>query len=144
MTDSSLDVFLDEVRRVRALRAGTAETSYYPAVAALLNTAGASLRPRVFCLHHPSGDAGIPDFGLFEHNQFRRDETPAWSGAATPERGVVEVKSAGHDMAALLRSAQIRDQYLPRYGLVLATNLWQFRLVLAGGDMAERFDLAPT
>jgi hypothetical protein len=36
-TKAALDVYLDELRRVRATRSGTAETSYYPAVALLLN-----------------------------------------------------------------------------------------------------------
>ncbi len=124
--DSVLDLYLDDVRRVRALKAGTAETSYYPALGALLNGVGGQLRPRVFCLHHPSGDAGIPDFGLFEQAQFRRDEAPTWAATVTPERGVVEVKGASHKIDALVRGKQVREQYLPAYGLVLATNLWQF------------------
>ncbi len=140
--DSVLDLYLDEVRRVRALKAGTAETSYYPALGALLNGVGGQLRPRVFCLHHPSGDAGIPDFGLFEQAQFRRDETPTWAATVTPERGVVEVKGASHKIDALVKGKQVREQYLPAYGLVLATNLWQFRLLDAAGTVVETFDLA--
>ncbi len=140
--ESFLNAYLDEVRRVRALNAGTGETSYYPALSTLLNAVGHQLRPRVFCLHHPSGSAGIPDFGLFEQAQFRRDETPAWIAAATPERGVVEAKGASHGIEALLKSKQVREQYLPMYGLVLATNLWQFRLLDARGVVVESFDLA--
>ena len=139
--DSPLDIYLDGVRQVRTTRAGTSETSYYPALSLMLNAVGSTLRPRVFCLHHPSGDSGIPDFGLFEQAQFRRDEAPSWSQAVTPERGVVEVKGASHAMATLLASRQVREQYLPAYGLVLATNLWQFRL-LAQGGVVESFDLA--
>ena len=37
---------------------------------------------------------------------------------------------------------QVRERYLPAYGLVLATNLWQFRLVDEAGRVRERFDLA--
>ena len=140
--DSLLDLYLDDVRRVRALKAGTAETSYYPALGALLNGVGDQLRPRVFCLHHPSGDAGIPDFGLFEQAQFRRDEAPTWAAAVTPERGVVEVKGASHKIDALVKSKQVREQYLPAYRLVLATNLWQFRLLDVDGTAVETFDLA--
>jgi hypothetical protein len=137
-----LDVYLDEVHRIRATRAGTAETSFYPAIAQMLNHAGATLRPRVFCLHHPSGDSGIPDFGLFEQAQFKRDEDPVWTQTVTPERGVVEAKSASHSISALLASKQVRQQYLPTYGLVLTTNLWQFRLVNAKSIIIETFDLA--
>ena len=61
-TDSALDLYLDEVRRIRATNAGTSETSYYPAIGGLLNAVGSRLRPRVFCLHHPSDEAGIPDW----------------------------------------------------------------------------------
>ena len=128
--------------RIRATKAGTAETSYYPAIGLMLNRVGDALRPKVFCLHHPSGDSGIPDFGLFEQAQFRRDEAPVWSGAVTPERGVVEAKGASHSMIALLASKQVKQQYLPTYGLLLATNLWQFRLVGANDAILETFDLA--
>ena len=137
-----LDVYLDDVRRVRATKAGTSETSYYPAIGTMLNMVGETLRPHVFCLHHPSGDSGIPDFGLFEQAQFRRDEAPAWTEAVNPERGVVEAKGASHSMATLLASKQVREKYLPTYGLVLATNLWQFRLLTANGTVIETFDIA--
>jgi len=137
-----LDVYLDEVGRIRATKAGTAETSYYPAIAMMLNKVGDALRPKVFCLHHPSGDSGIPDFGLFEQAQFKRDEAPEWTEAVNPERGVVEAKGASHSMATLLASEQIKEKYLPSYGLLLATNLWQFRLVGSTGAILETFDLA--
>jgi len=110
-TEPSLDHYLDEIGRVRATGAGAAETSYYPAVARLLNEAGAELKPRVYCLHHPSGDAGIPDFGLFEQAQFRRGEPPAWTTAINPERGVVEVKGTAHSIAALVGSEQVVSSF---------------------------------
>ena len=127
---------------IRATKAGTAETSYYPAIAMMLNKVGDALRPKVFCLHHPSGDFGIPDFGLFEQVQFKRDEAPEWTEAVNPERGVVEAKGASHSMATLLASEQIKEKYLPAYGLLLGTNLWQFRLVGSVGTILETFDLA--
>ena len=52
-----LDLYLDEIRRVSAAGAGTAETSYYPAISLLLNAARAKLKPRIYCLHHPSETA---------------------------------------------------------------------------------------
>lgn len=137
-----LDHYLDRVRQVRTLRAGTAETSYYPALAAVLDLAGAALRPRVVCLHHPSGAAGIPDFGLFEQAQFRRGDSPEWTAAVAPERGVVEAKGASHPIETLVCGEQVA-RYRREYGLVLATNLRQFRLVRADGAVAEGFDLAP-
>ena len=133
--------YLDEVSRIRSLP-GTRETSYYPAVANLLNQIGGELKPRVYCLHHPSGGDGIPDFGLFEQSLFRRGESPEWSAGIASDRGVVEVKGADHGIQALLDSDQVRERYLPAYGLVLATNLWQYRLVDEGRVVRERFDLA--
>ena len=41
-----------------------------------------------------------------------------------------------------MKGKQVREQYLPAYGLVLATNFWQFRLLDAGGTVVETFDLA--
>ena len=98
-------------------------------MANLLNQIGRELKPKVYCLHHPSGGDGIPDFGLFEQNVFRRGESPEWRAGITPDRGVVEVKGADHRIQTLLDSDQVQNRYLPAYGLVLATNLWQYRLV---------------
>jgi hypothetical protein len=140
--ETALDLYLDEVRRVRSTRAGTAETSYYPALALTLNSIGSKLKPRVYCLHHPSGGSGIPDFGLFVQQQFSRGNAPEWTTAVSPERGVLEVKGASHRISTLVASRQIADKYLPVYGLVLATNLWQFRLIEADGTVVESFDLA--
>lgn len=96
----------------------------------------------MYCLHHPSGGDGIPDFGLFEQTLFRRGESPEWRAGIAPDRGVVEVKGADHRIRTLLDSDQVRERYLPAYGLVLATNLWQYRLVDETGRERERFDLA--
>jgi hypothetical protein len=137
-----LDILLDGLAMVRGIGAGTPETSFYPAIAATLAAVGDSLSPKVLCLHHPSGTKGIPDFGLFERAAFRRGEAREWRSGITPERGVVEVKGLAQDMARLLASPQIARDYLPAYGLVLATNLRQWRLVDAGG-VQESFDLAP-
>lgn len=53
----SLDLYLDALSQARATGSGTPETSYYPALSTLLNAVGATLRPRVFCLHHLAGAA---------------------------------------------------------------------------------------
>ncbi len=134
--------YLDAIARIRNLNAGTPETSFYPALAKLFDAIGAGLTPPVFCLSHVSGkEAGIPDFGFFERRKTQRGETPAWTAGIAPERGVAEIKGIGHNIAALVASAQIQNQYLPAFGLVLATNLWQFRLVSAEG-VIDSFDLA--
>ena len=138
-----LDLFLDGCARVHATRAGTAETSYYPALRDALDAVGATLKPKVFALHHASGrkQAGIPDFGLFVEPNGRNDR-PDWGAGVPADRGVVEVKAPGHSIAALVASEQVRGKYLPAYGLVLATNLRQFRLVGEGGRVLESLDLA--
>lgn len=142
---SPLDAYLRAVAAVRRLP-GTPETSYYPALKALLDGVGETLRPRVAALPHPKASAaGQPDFGLFSADVFGRGDARAWRGEdITPDRGVVELKGAAHPIEALVASEQVRDRYLPRYGLVLATNLWRFRLLDRDGTTRESYDLADT
>jgi hypothetical protein len=137
-----LDLYADAIAQIRNLHAGTRETSFYPALSNLFDAIGNGLDPRVVSLNHVSGKrAGIPDFGLFERARTRRGETPEWREGIAPDRGVVEVKGIGQDIALLVASDQVKRQYLPAFGLVLATNLWQFRLVSAEG-VIDSFDLA--
>ena len=144
MRNDSLDLLLNGVAQVYAIGTGTAETSHYPAIHAALNAAGESLTPKVLCLQHPTGSkAGIPDFGLFEQTAFRKGMAPAWDGGILPERGVVEAKPLAHDMDKLLASDQVRVKYMPTYGVVLCTNLRQWRLLDGNGTPRESFDLAP-
>ena len=68
-----VEAFLDAVGTIRSARAGTPETTYFPAVANPLDAAGKTFRPHGRCVPHPArGKAGISDFGLFEQAQFRR------------------------------------------------------------------------
>lgn len=139
-----LDLFLDHCAQAHATGAATPETSYYTAFAQALGAVGQTLKPRVFVMPHPSGKkAGIPDFGLFEAPR-GKGAPPAWSEGVVPQRGVVECKPVGDDIDALLLSHQVAVKYLPTYGLVLASNMRQFRLVGAGGATLERFDLGAT
>jgi hypothetical protein len=140
---SILDTYLNRIREIRALGAGTPETSYYPAVQLALDATGNALKPRVLCLHHPSGAAGIPDYGLFEAPRTRAAPPPAWTADITPDRGVVEVKGTKHNIDTLTASKQVQTRYLPHYHLVLVTNLWQFRLLRQDTGTLETFDLAP-
>lgn len=54
MRSSALDFYLDEIRRIRQTRADTAETSYYPALADVLNLAGAAA-------HNVTTSARLPE-----------------------------------------------------------------------------------
>ena len=118
------------VARVRATRAGTGEISYYGALAEALNAAGATLRPRVFCVPNlRNRGAGFPDMGLF--TPARGQALDDWPEGQPPERGVVEVDDIPAELSIKLGSKQVRD-YLAAYGLVLVTNYRDF--VLLGRD----------
>lgn len=134
---------------LRALRdnrsAGVAETSNYAALAALLNAAGAQLKPRVRCVLHPKSDgAGIPDAALFTADQFPRGGEEPLAGVL-PERGAVEAKQVSANVYEVAESAQVA-RYLTRYGQVLVTNFRDWLIVERGSDgkpvVKERFRMA--
>lgn len=144
--DDPLDTFLDAVALVRGTGAGTRETSYYPALDRTFDVVGSKLTPRVIALNHPTGkQAGIPDFGFFVSAKGRRAPPPDWQAGALPDRGVAEVKGLAQDIDALCQSAQVA-KYAGTYGLVLCTNLRQWRLMEqgAGGTLKcrDRCDVA--
>ena len=76
--------------------------------------------------------AGHPDIGLYAARQVQRGGTRE---GQTPERGVVEVKSAGDD-AWLTADSDQASRYWGRYRLVLVTNTRDF--VLLGEDATGR------
>ncbi|HMQ32468.1 MAG TPA: N-6 DNA methylase [Chloroflexaceae bacterium] len=138
--------YLRDLREIRSSGSAVKETSYYPALAALLNAVGAGLRPRVRCvLTLKNRGAGIPDGGLFTADQIGRGLPADAFPAPLPARGVVEVKGAGDDVAAVARGPQVR-KYLDAYGQVLVTTYRDFLLV--GRDAQgrplpqERYSLA--
>lgn len=135
--------FFEGVRRVRALGAGTPETSYYKALHVLFEQVGASLSPKVMPLSQLANTgAGSPDFGLFAANQVQKGEPRS---GQMPERGVVEVKSVVDESLFKSTPAQL-SKYYDAYGLVLVTNLRAFQLVGPGVNGAatrlEAFALA--
>lgn len=118
--------FFDNVRRVRALGAGTPETSYYKSLEVLFERVGASLSPKVLALSQLANiGAGSPDFGLFAANQIQKREPRK---GQMPERGAVEVKPVADDSLFKTTPAQL-TKYYDAYGLVLVTNLRAFQLV---------------
>ncbi len=146
---SPLQTYLTALHFVRSTGAGVAETSHYPALAALLDAVGASLQPAVRCVGQLANllGAGSPDFGLYAGNQFpRRADLAAKPPAGEkPARGVVEAKGTAADVLAIAASPQVA-KYLAEYGLVLVTNYRDFLLVSRGpGGVAvpgERYTLA--
>ena len=140
---AAVEAYFADLRRVRASGGATGERSIYGPLANLLNGVGATLKPKVFCVGELADQgAGHPDFGLYAAKQLQKG-TPREGQA--PERGVVEVKSAGDDAWLVADSDQV-NRYWGRYQLVLVTNTRDFVLVgpnPAGGGMAlESFCLA--
>ena len=142
-----LETYLRELRVTRATGAGVKETSYYPALANLLNAVGKTLKPRVHCVINVRNQgAGIPDGGLFTPDQLQAVGDAPFNQVPTPARGVLEAKGTGDKLDAILKTDQV-ERYRQRYGQVLVTNLRDF--VLLGADAAgdravlERFSLAP-
>ena len=140
---AAVEAYFADLRRVRASGGATGERSSYGPLANLLNAVGATLKPKVFCVGELADQgAGHPDFGLYAAKQLQKGRPR--EGQA-PERGVVEVKSAGDDAWLVADSDQV-NRYWGRYQLVLVTNTRDFVLVgptPAGGGMAlESFSLA--
>ena len=129
------------MRTARSFGAHTPETTFYTHLANLLNAVGEALKPRVVFVAHPGNRGGsLPDGGLFP--VINRRQTGLLLNQF-PERGVVEIKAPGEDLAALARSEQVR-RYLVEYGLCLLTNYHQFQLVeLRQGrpSIMESYDL---
>ena len=75
---------------------------------------------------------GHPDFGLYAAKQVQKGQPRE---RQTPERGVVEVKSAGDDAWLTADGDQV-SRYWGRYRLVLVTNTRDF--VLVGKDSSGR------
>ena len=130
---TSVEHYLTDLRRIRASGGATDERSSYGPLANLLNAIGATLKPKVFCVGELADQgAGHPDFGLYSARQVQRGRPR--EGQA-PERGVVEVKSAGDDAWLTAASDQV-SRYWNRYRLVLVTNTRDF--VLLGADKSGR------
>ena len=126
---AAVEEYLAELRRIRVTGGGTGELSYYPPLNNLLNTVGASLRPRVYCVSQLAQQgAGHPDFGLYAARQVSKGQTKQ---GQLPEGGVVEVKPVGDDAWLTAEGAQV-SRYWQRYRLVLVTNTRDF--VLLGED----------
>jgi hypothetical protein len=87
----ALASYLTEIRDLKSTGATLQETSYYSALAALLNALGRDLKPRVRCVTHiASTGAGIPDIGLFTQEQFLSGPTLEPLPGQLPARGVLE------------------------------------------------------
>ncbi len=142
---SAAEQYLADLRAIRNTGSATPETSFYPAVEKLFNAAGQALTPPVlFSTQLRNQGAGMPDGGFFpQPGRSRRNPGPPL--LQNPERGVVEIKGADQNLDALVEEVQTK-RYLRQYGVVLLTNLREFRLLEhnpAGAPrLRERYVLA--
>ena len=127
---SSVEAYLSDLARLRASGGATGERSGYPPLVNLLNAVGGTLKPKVFCVSELADQgAGHPDIGLYSAKQVQRGRPRP---GQVPERGVVEVKRVEDDLEGVAVGEQV-VRYQSRYGLVLVTNLREFRLVGSAG-----------
>ena len=127
----AVELYLTDLRNIRATGAATGERSFYPALNNLFNAVGSALTPQVFCVGELAEQgAGHPDFGLYTKRQLQKGKPRP---GQVPERGVVEVKPVEDD-AWLTASGEQASKYWSKYRLVLVTNTRDF--VLLGEDSA--------
>ncbi len=133
-----IETYLEKLAEIRASGHATDETSYYPAIEALLAEIGKGLKPRVApVLQLKNRGAGLPDGGLFTQDQLRRNAKPDDFTVQPPNRGAVEVKGLGEELDDTIQSDQIA-KYLRAYGQVLLTNYREFRIIIVGKDGKPR------
>ena len=102
---AAVEDYLADVRKIKASGGATGERSYYPSLTNLLNAVDAAPRPKVFCISELAQQgAGHPDLGLYAARQAQRGQPRE---GQTPERGVVEVKSADEDAWLTADSSQV-------------------------------------
>lgn len=133
MAAHPLEEYLRDLRDIRRSGSAVPETSYYPALARLLDSVGVTLRPRVRCFVNPSHGAGIPDVGLFTPDQFQKASAEEPLPGTKPSRGVVEAKPTGDDTFLTAGGAQV-SKYWKAYRQVLVTNFRDFLLVGADAE----------
>ena len=128
---TAVEHYFTDLRNIRASGGATPELSYYTPLNNLLNAIGAALKPRVFCVGAMAQQgADHPDFGLYAANQVQKGKPRE---GQSPERGVIEVKSADEDAWLTADSHQV-SKYWGFYRIVLVTNTRDF--VLVGQDAA--------
>ena len=130
---TAVEAYLADLWRVLASGGATGERSSYGPLANLLNSVGAALSPKVFCVAELADQgAGHPDFGLYTAKQVQRGRPRR---SQVPERGVIEVKGLDDDAWLTTQGDQV-SRYWKRYRMVLVTNLRDF--VLVGEDESGR------
>lgn len=123
---SPFEQYIQELRDIRATGTTVKETSYYNALANLLNAIGSTLKPKVRCFMQLKNlGAGMPDGGLFTARQYQRKSGDRPSDPQNPERGVIEAKGTGDDAWVTADTKQV-SKYWDKYRQVLVTNYRDF------------------
>ncbi len=129
----AVEIYFNDLQRIRALGGGTGERSFYGPLANLLNAIGDTLKPKVSCVIELADQgAGHPDLGLYAARQMQKGQPRE---GQIPECGVIEVKPAGDDTWMVAAGDQV-SRYWERYRLVLVTNTHDF--ILVGEDLDGR------
>ncbi len=126
-----LETYLRDLREIKSTGSALPETSYYPALRELLNSVGATLKPKVRCVIHISHGAGIPDGGLFTPDQFQKGTEPL--PGTIPSRVAIEAKPTSDESFVTAKGKQV-SKYWDNYRQVLVTNYRDFLLVGADKD----------
>jgi len=129
-----VEIYIHELLDIRRSGEAVKETSYYGTLANLFNEIGKTLKPRVRCIINiKNRGAGIPDGGLFTHDQLQKVSEAERFISLIPARGAIEIKGTGEDVLRVATSEQVL-RYLGRYGQVLVTNYRDFILVGRNAD----------
>ncbi len=89
----------------------------------------------------------MPDGGLFNVNQFPKNQELEAFTAVFPERGAIEIKGTKEDIKKIAASEQVQ-KYWQKYGQVLVTNYRDFLLIGRNSQgqpvELEAYSLAPS
>ncbi|TRV07614.1 MAG: DNA methyltransferase [Microcystis wesenbergii Mw_MB_S_20031200_S109] len=140
--------YFRNLQEIHSSQAAVKETSYYGTLETLLNEIGKTLKPRVRCIINLRNQgAGLPDGGLFNVDQFPKNQELEPFTAVFPERGAIEIKGTKEDVKKIADSEQVQ-KYWQKYGQVLVTNYRDFLLIGRNSQgqpvELEAYSLAPS
>ncbi|MCZ8120759.1 MAG: N-6 DNA methylase [Microcystis sp. LE18-22.4A] len=140
--------YFRNLHEIHSSQAAVKETSYYGTLETLLNEIGKTLKPRVRCIINLRNQgAGLPDGGLFNVDQFPKNQELEPFTAIFPERGAIEIKGTKEDVKKIAASEQVQ-KYWQKYGQVLVTNYRDFLLIGRNSQgqpvELEAYSLAPS
>ncbi|MCA2658293.1 MAG: N-6 DNA methylase [Microcystis sp. M049S2] len=140
--------YFRNLQEIHSSQAAVKETSYYGTLETLLNEIGKTLKPRVRCIINLRNQgAGLPDGGLFNVDQFPKNQELEPFTAIFPERGAIEIKGTKEDIKKIAASEKVQ-KYWQKYGQVLVSNYRDFLLIGRNSQgqpvELEAYSLAPS